>query len=67
MRSSPITRPDALAKVVDKLLESPHYGEKWARHWLDVARYAEDNPHLRREAEDASLALPRLGDRRLQR
>ena len=31
----------AFAKVVDSLLESPHYGEKWARHWLDVARFAE--------------------------
>ncbi|MDQ1472001.1 MAG: hypothetical protein QOJ99_3481 [Bryobacterales bacterium] len=33
--------PDAFAKVVDKFLASPHYGEKWGRHWLDVARYAE--------------------------
>ena len=31
---------DALAKVVDRLLDSPHYGERWARHWLDVVRYA---------------------------
>ncbi len=37
--------PDAFAKVVDTLLASPHYGEKWARHWLDVARYAEDQAH----------------------
>ncbi|MGV3771264.1 MAG: PSD1 and planctomycete cytochrome C domain-containing protein [Verrucomicrobiales bacterium] len=35
---------NALAKVVDNLLASPAYGEKWARHWLDVVRYAEDNP-----------------------
>jgi hypothetical protein len=33
--------PDALAKVVDKLLDSPHFGERWGRHWLDVARYGE--------------------------
>src|SRR5207244_7010737 len=33
--------PDALAKVIDRLLASPHYGERWARHWLDVVRYAE--------------------------
>ena len=33
--------PDAFAKVVDRLLESPHYGERWGRHWLDLARYAE--------------------------
>jgi len=32
---------DAFAKVVDQLLESPHYGERWARHWLDVARYSD--------------------------
>jgi hypothetical protein len=36
--------PDAYAKLVDKLLASPHYGEAWGRHWLDVARFAEDNP-----------------------
>jgi len=33
--------PDAFAKVVDRLLASPRYGERWARHWLDLARYAE--------------------------
>jgi hypothetical protein len=33
--------PDAFEKVVDRLLASPRFGEKWARHWLDVARYAE--------------------------
>ncbi|MBI1309836.1 DUF1549 domain-containing protein [bacterium] len=36
--------PDAIERVVDRLLCSPHYGERWGRHWLDVARYAEDNP-----------------------
>jgi hypothetical protein len=36
---------DAFAKVIDRLLKSPHYGERWARHWLDVARYAEDQAH----------------------
>lgn len=35
------TAPDAFAKVVDRLLASPRYGEKWGRHWLDVARYAD--------------------------
>lgn len=34
--------PDAFAKVVDRLLASPGYGECWGRHWLDVARYADD-------------------------
>ncbi|MBC8112761.1 MAG: DUF1553 domain-containing protein, partial [Candidatus Saccharimonas sp.] len=33
--------PTAFAKVVDRLLESPHYGERWGRHWLDVVRYAD--------------------------
>ncbi|MHB8519595.1 MAG: DUF1549 and DUF1553 domain-containing protein [Limisphaerales bacterium] len=33
--------PDAFEKVIDRLLASPHYGEHWARHWLDLARYAE--------------------------
>lgn len=36
---------DAYRKVVDRLLASPHYGERWARHWLDVARYGEDQAH----------------------
>jgi len=35
--------PDAFAKVVDKLLASPAYGERWGRVWLDVARYGEDD------------------------
>ena len=34
--------PDAFAKVVDRLLASPRYGERWGRYWLDVARYADD-------------------------
>lgn len=37
------TAPNAFEKVVDKLLASPHYGERWGRHWLDVARYADTN------------------------
>lgn len=38
-------RPDAYDRVVDRLLASPHYGEKWARHWLDLARYADSEGH----------------------
>ena len=34
--------PNAFAKVIDRLLASPHYGERWGRYWLDVARYADD-------------------------
>ena len=33
----------AFTRVVDRLLKSPHYGERWGRHWLDVARYADSN------------------------
>jgi Protein of unknown function (DUF1549)/Protein of unknown function (DUF1553)/Planctomycete cytochrome C len=33
--------PEAFAKVVDRLLASPHYGERWGRHWLDLVRYAD--------------------------
>ena len=36
---------NAFAKVVDRLLASPHYGERFGRHWLDVARYGEDQAH----------------------
>ena len=35
------TSPDAWPKLVDTLLASPHYGERWARHWLDLVRYAD--------------------------
>lgn len=36
--------PNAYEQLIDRLLASPHYGERWARRWMDVARYAEDNP-----------------------
>ncbi len=45
------TAPGAFARLVDRLLASPHYGERWGRHWLDAARYAdstgvdEDHPY----------------------
>ncbi len=35
--------PDAFERLIDRLLESPHYGERWARHWLDVAGYADSD------------------------
>src|SRR5229473_4675735 len=41
--------PNAFAKVVDRLLASPHYGERWGRHWLDYARYA-DEKYTRQDA-----------------
>ena len=52
--------PDAYEKVVDRLLASPHYGEHWARHWLDLVRYAETNSFERDGAKPIRLALPRL-------
>ena len=36
--------PNAYENLIDRLLKSPHYGERWARRWMDVARYADDNP-----------------------
>ncbi len=41
---------DAYKKVVDRLLESPHYGERWARHWMDVSRYSDTYDGSRRFA-----------------
>ena len=46
--------PDAYAKLVDKLLASPHYGERWARHWLDLARFADADAGNVREPAPAS-------------
>ena len=44
--------PDAFAKVVDRLLASPRFGERWGRHWLDVARFAESS------GKDSNIAFP---------
>ena len=41
--ADPLPDRDAFAKVVDRLLDSPHYGERMAQHWLDVARYADSS------------------------
>ena len=38
--------PQSYPKLVNKLLESPHFGERWARHWLDLARYADDRGYI---------------------
>src|SRR5207248_9536496 len=37
--------PDAYEKLVDRLLASPRYGERWARHWMDIAHFAETHGH----------------------
>jgi hypothetical protein len=38
--------PDAFARVVDRLLASPHFGERWGRYWLDIARYADTKGYV---------------------
>src|SRR5277367_3488771 len=38
--------PEAFARVVDRLLDSPHYGERWGRYWLDVARYSDTKGYV---------------------
>jgi len=40
------TSPDAYDKVIDRLLASPHYGERWGRYWLDVARYSDSKGYV---------------------
>ena len=53
------TSADAFKKVVERLLASPQYGERWARHWLDLVRYAETNGH---EYDNDKLAPWRYRD-----
>ncbi len=45
-QNDPAPTREAFAKVVDRLLASPQYGERWGRHWLDVARYADHRGYL---------------------
>ncbi len=40
------TSPNATEQLIDRLLASPHYGERWGRHWLDVARYADTKGYV---------------------
>jgi hypothetical protein len=47
--------PQAFNRVVDRLLASPHYGERWGRHWLDVARYSDTKGQIRRARDDQNL------------
>ena len=60
------TRPDAYERLVDRLLASPHYGERWGRHWLDLARYADSDGYEKDTRPAVRLALPPLGHRRAQ-
>jgi len=47
--------PDAYEKLVEQLLASPHYGERWARHWLDVARYADTKGYVYSGREEVNF------------
>lgn len=44
--------PDAYSKLIDRLLASPHYGERWGRYWLDIARYADTKGDVNNNRED---------------
>jgi hypothetical protein len=48
--------PDAFEKVIDRLLASPAYGERWARHWLDLARYADTKGYVFQEERRYAFA-----------
>jgi hypothetical protein len=48
--------PDAYEKLIDRLLASPHYGERWGRYWLDVARYADTKGYVFQELRDFPFA-----------
>ncbi|HVS63328.1 MAG TPA: PSD1 and planctomycete cytochrome C domain-containing protein [Thermoanaerobaculia bacterium] len=50
--------PEAYARVIDRLLASPHYGERWGRHWLDVVRYGEDDSRTLAEDESGHERYP---------
>jgi hypothetical protein len=47
------TRPDAYDRLVDRMLASPHLGERWARYWLDLARYTDVTPSWLKNADQA--------------
>ena len=53
-------RPDAYERLVDRLLANPHYGERWARPWLDLARYRR-HQRIRKGPPPVYLEIPRLG------
>ena len=46
MHSRADTAPDSFSRLVDRLLASPRYGERWGRYWLDVARYADTKGYV---------------------
>ncbi len=58
--------PDAYEKLVDRFLSDPAYGERWARKWLDLARYADSKGYGSDPLRLDYLALPRLGHQCVQ-
>jgi len=50
------TAPDAYRKMVDQILASPQFGEKWARHWMDVSRYADTKGYVFQEDRNYAAA-----------
>ena len=58
--------PDAFAKVVNRLLASPHYGERWARYWLDIAAMRMTARSRSRRSLPHVFPLSRLGNPRVQ-
>lgn len=50
------TQPEAYERVVERYLSSPHYGERWGRHWLDVARYADTKGYVFQEERKYAFA-----------
>ena len=59
--------PDAYERLVDRLLADPAYGERWARHWLDLVRYADSQRLRARRRQAQRLAVSRLRDRGAER
>ena len=54
---------DAYERLVTKLLNSSHFGERWARHWLDGARYADSDGYEKDNDRPQCLALEKMGHR----
>ncbi len=54
--------PDPFARAVDRLLASPHYGERWGRHWLDVARYSDTKGYVQIPEERRYVHAPAYRD-----
>jgi hypothetical protein len=58
--------PGAWERLIDKLLASPHYGERWGRHWLDAARYADSSGYENDTGPAEHVPISRLRHQVLQ-